>query len=69
VEQLSIDERLTIANMTTEWGALAGVFPIDEKTLKWLYERQGRLVENIPVHSLFRLLSFFLMLLLHLEKN
>ncbi|KAJ3972495.1 hypothetical protein EV361DRAFT_905189 [Lentinula raphanica] len=29
VEYLSVEERLTIANMTTEWGALAGVFPVD----------------------------------------
>jgi homoaconitate hydratase len=39
VKSLTIDERLTIANMTTEWGALAGVFPIDEVTIKWLKER------------------------------
>ncbi|HOJ02682.1 MAG TPA: homoaconitase [Bacteroidota bacterium] len=37
--QLSIDQRLTIANMTTEWGALAGVFPIDEVTIAWLRTR------------------------------
>lgn len=36
---LSIEERLTIANMTTEWGALAGVFPVDEVTLRWLRDR------------------------------
>lgn len=36
---LSIEERLTIANMTTEWGALAGVFIIDENTINWLKER------------------------------
>lgn len=35
VEHLSIDERLTIANMTTEWGAVAGVFPRDEKLRVW----------------------------------
>jgi len=39
VETLSVDERLAIANMTTEWGALAGVFPCDEATLTWLRER------------------------------
>ncbi len=39
VANLSIDERLTIANMTTEWGALAGVFPVDEVTIQWLRER------------------------------
>lgn len=36
---LDIDARLTIANMTTEWGALAGVFPIDEITIDWLRNR------------------------------
>lgn len=39
IRSLSIDQRLTIANMTTEWGALAGVFPIDEITFQWLEER------------------------------
>jgi homoaconitate hydratase len=36
---LTLNDRLTIANMTTEWGALAGVFPIDEVTVGWLRER------------------------------
>ena len=36
VKHLNIDQRLTIANMTTEWGALVGLFPIDEVTLDWL---------------------------------
>jgi homoaconitate hydratase len=35
IEHISIDERLTIANMTTEWGAVAGVFPVDEKLEDW----------------------------------
>ncbi|MBK8946614.1 MAG: homoaconitase [Ignavibacteriae bacterium] len=39
IKDLNIDQRLTIANMTTEWGALGGVFPIDEITIKWLEER------------------------------
>jgi homoaconitate hydratase len=39
IKDLSIEERLTIANMTTEWGALVGLFPIDEKTTGWLRER------------------------------
>ncbi|KAJ7178844.1 hypothetical protein C8R43DRAFT_974418 [Mycena crocata] len=38
VTTLSIDERLTIANMTTEWGALVGVFPVDETLFQW-YDR------------------------------
>ncbi len=36
---LSVDDRLTIANMTTEWGALAGLFPIDDVTFEWLSAR------------------------------
>ena len=36
---LTMDQRLAIANMTTEWGALAGVFPFDEVLRDWLRER------------------------------
>lgn len=39
IKYLSIDQRLTIANMTTEWGALTGIFPIDEVTINWLKAR------------------------------
>ncbi len=39
VQNLSVEERLTIANMTTEWGALAGVFIIDVRTIDWLKRR------------------------------
>ncbi len=39
IRELSLEQRLTIANMTTEWGALGGVFPIDEITLDWLRKR------------------------------
>lgn len=38
VAALAVDDRLTIANMTTEWGALVGVFPVDETLLRW-YEQ------------------------------
>ncbi|KAF8134865.1 hypothetical protein EV363DRAFT_1256647 [Boletus edulis] len=44
VTSLSIDERLTIANMTTEWGALVGVFPVDQTLLEW-YEHTLKRVE------------------------
>ncbi|KAJ3847608.1 homoaconitase [Lentinula lateritia] len=37
VESLTVEERLTIANMTTEWGALVGVFPVD-RTLVDYYD-------------------------------
>ncbi|PWY86836.1 homoaconitase [Aspergillus heteromorphus CBS 117.55] len=33
---LLVDSRLTIANMTTEWGALTGLFPIDRTLERWL---------------------------------
>ncbi|MCW8818086.1 MAG: homoaconitase [Ignavibacteriaceae bacterium] len=41
IQYLTIEERLTIANMTTEWGALVGLFPIDEKTIEWLTKRDN----------------------------
>jgi homoaconitate hydratase len=36
---LAMSARLTIANMTTEWGALAGVFSFDETTVNYLRSR------------------------------
>ena len=36
MRSLSVDHRLTISNMTTEWGALSGLFPIDDVLHKWL---------------------------------
>jgi homoaconitate hydratase len=36
---LPISARMTIANMTTEWGALAGVFSFDETTVNYLRSR------------------------------
>jgi homoaconitate hydratase len=36
---LAMSARMTIANMTTEWGALAGVFPFDEVTVNYLRSR------------------------------
>jgi homoaconitate hydratase len=39
VANLPMAARMTIANMTTEWGALAGVFPFDEATVTYLRSR------------------------------
>jgi homoaconitate hydratase len=36
---LPMSARMTIANMTTEWGALAGVFPFDQTTMNYLRSR------------------------------
>jgi homoaconitate hydratase len=49
VAGLSIDERFAIANMSTEWGALAAWFPVDEVTLEYL--RRRREVEGVAVVS------------------
>ena len=52
IKNISIDDRLTISNMTTEWGALAGVFEVDEVTINWLRKRNEfiskRGLENVP---------------------
>ncbi|PVI03864.1 homoaconitase mitochondrial precursor, partial [Periconia macrospinosa] len=39
LRSIPIDHRLTIANMTTEWGALTGLFPIDSVLHGWLRAR------------------------------
>ncbi len=44
IAHLSVDERMTIANMTTEWGAVAGVFPADDRLRAW-YEATLRTAE------------------------
>jgi homoaconitate hydratase len=36
VTGLSMDARLSVSNMTTEWGALVGWFPVDETTIAYL---------------------------------
>ncbi len=43
VTSLSVDERLAIANMTTEWGALVGWFPVDAVTIAYLRQRLASL--------------------------
>lgn len=35
MSSIPVDERLCISNMCTEWGALSGLFPVDETLLKW----------------------------------
>lgn len=43
VASLTMDQRLAIANMTTEWGALAGLFPFDEACRAYLLDRADAL--------------------------
>jgi homoaconitate hydratase len=43
VATLDMSARMSIANMTTEWGALTGWFPVDAVTLDYLRQRRARL--------------------------
>ena len=45
VSNLSMDERFSISNMTTEWGPLVGWFPVDEITVRYLRGIHRRLKE------------------------
>lgn len=47
VASLTIDQRMSIANMTTEWGALAGLFPFDEALRDYLLERATYLARGL----------------------
>jgi homoaconitate hydratase len=48
---LSMDARLSIANMTTEWGGLVGWFPVDEVTLSYI----AGLSRTLPAQGASRL--------------
>lgn len=48
VAKLPVDYRLTIANMTTEWGALSGLFPVDDVLVNFYKERIGKLPQPHP---------------------
>lgn len=39
LQSLPIDDRLAIANMTTEWGALSGLFPMDSVLKNWMLQK------------------------------
>ncbi|ROR26386.1 aconitase [Mobilisporobacter senegalensis] len=48
VNQLSLADRATVANMAPEYGATCGFFPVDEETLNYL-ELTGRSKEHISL--------------------
>jgi homoaconitate hydratase len=58
VECLSAEERLSVSNMTTEWGALVGWFPVDYRTIAFLKRRKKILamrgIERITDEDLAR---------------
>lgn len=47
IRAMSISERLTLANMSVEMGAKAGLMETDEKTLRFLKNRTSRLLKVI----------------------
>src|SRR6478672_2336938 len=46
VASLSMDARLSISNMTTEWGPLVGWFPVDQVTINYLKGVKQHLAEQ-----------------------
>lgn len=48
VKHLTVADRATIANMSPEYGATCGLFPIDEQTIKYL-ELTGRSKQQIEI--------------------
>lgn len=58
MKRLSVTDRATIANMTPEYGATLGFFPIDEKTIKYL-ELTNRAEQAEVVEACARALGLF----------
>lgn len=50
--ELSLADRATIANMSPEYGATMGFFPVDHVTLQYL-KLTGRSDENVSTMYLF----------------
>ena len=48
LSNLTLEDRATIANMSPEYGATCGFFPVDEKTINFL-QMTGRSKENIEL--------------------
>lgn len=46
VGSLSMDQRMTVANMTAEWGAIAACFPFDGLTRAWLLYRAAEMMRR-----------------------
>lgn len=47
VDRLTLDERITIASMATEMGAIIFLFPPNEEVIRYCEERSGKKVEPI----------------------
>jgi homoaconitate hydratase len=46
IASLPMDARLSISNMSTEWGPIVGWFPVDEITIRYLRRTRDRLLEQ-----------------------
>ena len=46
IASLSIDERLSISNMSTEWGPIVSWFPVDDVTIRYLRNCHRRLKDR-----------------------
>ncbi|KAL9124828.1 MAG: hypothetical protein Q9217_005887 [Psora testacea] len=57
MQSLTIDDRLTIANMTTEWGSNTALFPMDAVLRHWLEEKIARAAQNPELLSTIGRLS------------
>ena len=51
VQELSMDDRFTIANMAIEAGGKNGIFPVDEKTMEYVTGRFTRPVKVYEAHA------------------
>lgn len=56
MSELSLADRATIANMSPEYGATMGFFPVDHVTLEYL-KLTGRSDETVSFLSLFIIVS------------
>lgn len=54
ISTLSIEDRMTVSNMSTEWGALSGVFPADEVTKEWLTKNVRREESKSQIDEIFK---------------
>jgi aconitate hydratase len=52
VEQLTVPDRATIANMAPEYGATMGFFPVDDLTVRFL-ERTGRTKDEVAAFEAY----------------
>ncbi len=53
VKNLSVPDRATVSNMSPEYGSTCGFFPVDEKTLEYLYEtaRSEETIERVEKYT------------------